>query len=76
MDTVDMSIDGQQVQVPAGSTILEAARSADIYIPTLCHHPDLPPAKNSGAVPEIFQGARKLENAMPEEPGSNGGHHQ
>jgi NADH dehydrogenase/NADH:ubiquinone oxidoreductase subunit G len=43
MDTVNLSIDGQQVQVPAGSTILEAARSADIYIPTLCHHPDLPP---------------------------------
>jgi NADPH-dependent glutamate synthase beta subunit-like oxidoreductase len=70
---VNLSIDGQQVQVPAGSTILEAARSADIYIPTLCHHPDLPPAKNSGAVPEIFQGARKLENAMPEEPGKGCG---
>jgi len=46
MDTVNLSIDGQQVAVPAGTTILEAARKADRYIPTLCDHPDLPPAKD------------------------------
>ncbi len=49
MDTVNLSIDGQPVEVPAGTTILEAARGADLYIPTLCYHPDLPPAKNGAA---------------------------
>ncbi|NPV69125.1 MAG: 2Fe-2S iron-sulfur cluster binding domain-containing protein [Firmicutes bacterium] len=37
---VTLTVDGQKVQVPAGSTILEAARKAGIDIPTLCHHPD------------------------------------
>ena len=37
---VSITIDGQTVQVPAGSTILEAARTANIRIPTLCYHED------------------------------------
>jgi NADH dehydrogenase/NADH:ubiquinone oxidoreductase subunit G len=36
-----VTIDGQKVQVDAGTTILEAARKAGIDIPVLCHHPDL-----------------------------------
>jgi iron-only hydrogenase group A len=43
VDTVTLTINGRQVSAPAGATILEAAQSADIYIPTLCHHPDLRP---------------------------------
>lgn len=39
--TVTLTINGQRVQAPDGSTILEAARGAGIQIPTLCHHPDL-----------------------------------
>ncbi len=38
---VTLIINDQQVAAPEGSTILEAARSAGIRIPTLCHHPDL-----------------------------------
>ncbi|GHU00164.1 ferredoxin [Alphaproteobacteria bacterium] len=34
-------IDGIEVNAPAGSTILEAARSVQVNIPTLCYHPDL-----------------------------------
>ena len=37
---VTLTVDGQKVQVPEGSTILEAAGKAGIDIPTLCHHPD------------------------------------
>jgi NADPH-dependent glutamate synthase beta subunit-like oxidoreductase len=73
MDTVNLSIDGQRVRVPSGFTILEAARSVDIYIPTLCHHPDLPPAKDRPSVPVVFQGQRKLENAMPAAAGAGCG---
>lgn len=43
MALVSLTIDGQEVQVEAGSTILEAATQANIHIPTLCHHPALPP---------------------------------
>jgi predicted molibdopterin-dependent oxidoreductase YjgC len=39
--TVTLTINAQTVVAPEGATILEAARSAGIRIPTLCHHPDL-----------------------------------
>jgi NADH dehydrogenase/NADH:ubiquinone oxidoreductase subunit G len=41
--TVRGLIDGRPVEVPAGTTILEAARLFSIPIPTLCHHEGLPP---------------------------------
>ncbi len=37
MDTVKMKINGMEIEVPAGSTILEAAELAGIRIPTLCY---------------------------------------
>jgi len=39
--TVTVRIDGVEAKVPFGSTILQAAESIGIHIPTLCHHPDL-----------------------------------
>ncbi len=38
-----VQIDGKQVSVPEGTSILEAGRQAGIEIPTLCHHPALEP---------------------------------
>ncbi|MCE1229890.1 MAG: [FeFe] hydrogenase, group A [Firmicutes bacterium] len=38
---VSLTIDGQPVKVPLGTTILEAAKTIGAHIPTLCHHPDL-----------------------------------
>jgi NADPH-dependent glutamate synthase beta subunit-like oxidoreductase len=58
-----MTIDGQPLEVPAGTTILEAARKVDIYIPSLCYHPDLPPAKDRTAVQAVFHGEHKIDNA-------------
>lgn len=37
MEMVNIKINGMSCSVPAGSTILEAARSAGIEIPTLCY---------------------------------------
>jgi len=37
-ETINLSIDGNDLAVPAGSTILEAARDAGIDIPTICYH--------------------------------------
>ena len=34
---VSLSINGKHVEMPEGSTILEAAQKLDIHIPTLCH---------------------------------------
>lgn len=34
---VELTIDGQRVSVPAGTTIFDAARTHGIVIPTLCH---------------------------------------
>ncbi len=40
---IRLTIDGKPVQVPEGSTILEAAESINIKIPTLCHLKGLSP---------------------------------
>ncbi len=73
MSEIKLTINGQEITVPAGTTILQAARTAGIYIPTLCYHPNLPPAKGSAAAAMIYQGAKKIENAKPEEPGKGCG---
>lgn len=41
MEEVNLTINGQVVKARKGMTVLEAARAADIYIPTLCYDPDL-----------------------------------
>jgi NADH-quinone oxidoreductase subunit G/[NiFe] hydrogenase diaphorase moiety small subunit len=38
---IDLSIDGNPIKVPLGTTILEAADQLGIRIPTLCYHEDL-----------------------------------
>ncbi len=38
---VTLTIDGRQVRVPEGTSILEAARAAGISIPYYCYHPGL-----------------------------------
>jgi formate dehydrogenase beta subunit len=73
MSMVKLTMDGRQVEVPSGTSILAAARSAGIYIPALCYHPDLPPAGGTPAGRVIFQGNRKIENAKPEERGKGCG---
>jgi NADH-quinone oxidoreductase subunit G len=41
--TINLTIDGQAVRCPAGSTVYEAATQAGIHIPTFCHHKKLVP---------------------------------
>ncbi|WP_425448701.1 NADH-dependent [FeFe] hydrogenase, group A6 [Dethiothermospora halolimnae] len=40
MDKVNINIDGYDIEVPEGTTILKAAKMLGINIPTLCYHPD------------------------------------
>ncbi len=60
---VELKIDGITTQVPDGTTVLEAAESMGIAIPTLCHHQGL---SEYGAcrvcIVEVFKrGRSKLE---------------
>ncbi|MFO7773134.1 MAG: FAD-dependent oxidoreductase [Dehalococcoidia bacterium] len=43
MDDITLTIDGVQIKANRGMTVLQAAQKANIYIPTLCAHPDLSP---------------------------------
>lgn len=43
MNTVRLTIDGKQTEVPEGATVLDAARKLGIDIPTLCQHPSVEP---------------------------------
>jgi bidirectional [NiFe] hydrogenase diaphorase subunit len=43
MSEIRLQIDGKDVTATEGTTILEAARTAGISIPTLCHHEKLKP---------------------------------
>jgi NADPH-dependent glutamate synthase beta subunit-like oxidoreductase/Pyruvate/2-oxoacid:ferredoxin oxidoreductase delta subunit len=64
---VKLTINGREAEVPAGTTILGAAREMGIYIPALCHHPDLPPAKGGAGAVAIYQGETRIENKRPGE---------
>jgi bidirectional [NiFe] hydrogenase diaphorase subunit len=61
-----VSIDGKTVTVAGGATILDAARKAHVWIPTLCFHPTIP---SLGAcricMVEIWNGI----DTQPEQPG-------
>ena len=67
MEKIKLIINGQKIETTRGTTILEAARSADIYIPTLCYHPDLPPAKAVSCSGSVYRGTEKIDNASHEE---------
>lgn len=41
MEMITLTIDGKQVEVAKGSTVLSAAKKLGIKIPTLCYHPEL-----------------------------------
>ena len=43
MSEILLEIDGKEVKATHGMTLLEAAQSVGISIPTLCHHPKLEP---------------------------------
>jgi NADH-quinone oxidoreductase subunit G len=41
-ETVSVTIDGMQIAVRKGTTIIEAAKQAGIVVPHYCYHPELP----------------------------------
>ena len=63
----ELTIDGRVLEAQPGLTLLEAARRAGIYIPSLCHHPDLPPARGLKPEAAVYRDGRRLESAGQEE---------
>jgi len=60
MDTVTLFINDIKVETAKGMSILEAARRAEIYIPSLCYHPDLLPPRKTKAINHVFRGVEKV----------------
>jgi NADP-reducing hydrogenase subunit HndD len=57
---VNITIDGQKIQVPKSATVLEAARSVGVKMPTLCYHPELRPEGACRVCMVEVEGARTL----------------
>ena len=58
---VTLTIDGIQVEVPEGTTVLEAAEKVGIKVPRLCHHPSLMPYGGCRLCMVEVEGARILQ---------------
>lgn len=63
METVNLKINGMEVSVPAGSTVLEAARAAGIEIPTLCYLKDVSQTGSCRMCLVEVKGGRALQAA-------------
>ena len=56
---ISLSIDGQTVTVPEGTTILQAAETVEIEIPRLCYFEGLPPSGSCRlCLVDVFDGRR------------------
>jgi len=60
---ITAKINGIQVQVNEGASILDAAKQVQIKIPTLCKHPDLPPGAGCGLCIVKIKGSPKMLRA-------------
>ncbi len=58
---IGLTIDGRTIEVPAGTTVLEACRRAGIHIPTLCDHPSLKPYGGCRLCVVEVEGMRTLQ---------------
>ena len=63
MKTVNIKVNGQEITVPEGITILEAVKQVNIKIPTLCYHPDLPAWAACGICVVKLKGSPKMARA-------------
>jgi predicted molibdopterin-dependent oxidoreductase YjgC len=60
---VEVTIDGRAVETPAGATILDACRSIDVDVPTLCYLETLTPVNACRVCVVEVEGARVLAPA-------------
>jgi NADH dehydrogenase/NADH:ubiquinone oxidoreductase subunit G len=62
-DAITITLNGQSVRVPAGSTLLQAAQQAGVDIPTICYHPHLTPNAVCRLCAVEVVGSRNLQPA-------------
>ena len=57
---INCKVNGIAVQVAEGATVLEAAKKANVKIPTLCYNPDLAPWAACGICVVRVEGSNKM----------------
>jgi len=60
LEKIKLKIDGLEVRVVPGTSILDAAKQLNIHIPTLCYHKDLQIAGNCRVCLVEMEGSRQL----------------
>jgi len=60
MPGINLKVNGKDIMVREGVTVLEACRQSGIDIPTLCHHPDISTAGNCRVCVVEVDGSRTL----------------
>jgi formate dehydrogenase major subunit len=68
---IKLTIDENEIEVQEGTTVLEAAEAAGVYVPTLCHHPQLTPYGGCRMCMVEVEGAKTLQPSCTL-PASNG----
>jgi formate dehydrogenase alpha subunit len=63
VEHVTVTIDGRRISVPEGASVLDAAQSAGIYVPTLCYDRDLEPVGACRLCIVEIEGMRGLPTA-------------
>ena len=58
-----LTIDGKEVEVPAGTTVIQAAERLGIFVPRYCYHPGLSIAGNCRICLVEIEKAPKLQIA-------------
>jgi len=59
-ETVTFFVNNTKVEGAKDASILEATRRAEIYIPSLCYHPDLPPSRKSKAGNMVYRAGEQI----------------
>lgn len=60
---VNVKINGSEVQVEEGTSILNAAKALQVKVPSLCYHPDLDPWAACGICVVKMEGSPKMVRA-------------
>lgn len=60
METVNIKINHMPLEVPKGTKLIEAAKMANVKIPKLCYHSDLPSTAACGICVVRVEGSNKL----------------
>ncbi len=61
-----IKIDHAEISVAEGTTILQAAEQAGIYIPHICFHPDIPPVDRQKPAHVIYRNGVRIKNIRPD----------